>query len=205
MRLLDYRVLELVINQLAAAPGLTASVNVVGGFHRRSGLVGGARRHAARQYQRGGAADHRDNRTRRSRMSPTRAASSPGSRISAAASPSTVWRWQYLVPQLAQARRGCRSKIDGAFVQNIVKSSDDRAFVHTLIDLSGRLGLKTVAEWVQDERSRATLGKLGLRFAARRADRARRRRAAVAGRGPRRDGVVSDYSPLGPRRRVSER
>jgi EAL domain-containing protein (putative c-di-GMP-specific phosphodiesterase class I) len=42
-------------------------------------------------------------------------------------------------------------KIDGAFVQNIMKSDDDRAFVQTLIDLSRRLGLKTVAEWVQDE------------------------------------------------------
>ena len=42
-------------------------------------------------------------------------------------------------------------KIDGAFVQNIIKSGDDRAFVHTMIDLSRRLGLKTVAEWVQDE------------------------------------------------------
>ena len=28
MRMLDYRVLELVVNELAAAPGLTASVNV---------------------------------------------------------------------------------------------------------------------------------------------------------------------------------
>jgi EAL domain-containing protein (putative c-di-GMP-specific phosphodiesterase class I) len=42
-------------------------------------------------------------------------------------------------------------KIDGAFVQNIMRSDDDRAFVQTLIDLSRRLGLKTVAEWVQDE------------------------------------------------------
>jgi diguanylate cyclase (GGDEF)-like protein len=42
-------------------------------------------------------------------------------------------------------------KIDGAFVQNIVSSSDDRAFVQTLIDLACRLGIKTVAEWVQDE------------------------------------------------------
>ena len=44
-------------------------------------------------------------------------------------------------------------KIDGAFVQNIARSSDDRAFVQTLIDLSRRLGIKTVAEWVQDEQS----------------------------------------------------
>jgi diguanylate cyclase (GGDEF)-like protein len=42
-------------------------------------------------------------------------------------------------------------KIDGAFVQNIARSSDDRAFVQTLIDLARRLQIKTVAEWVQDE------------------------------------------------------
>jgi diguanylate cyclase (GGDEF)-like protein len=47
-------------------------------------------------------------------------------------------------------------KIDGAFVQNIVHSADDRAFVQTLIDLARRLDLKTVAEWVQDEEA-ATL------------------------------------------------
>jgi len=44
-------------------------------------------------------------------------------------------------------------KIDGAFVQNIARSADDRAFVQTLIDLSRRLQIKTVAEWVQDEES----------------------------------------------------
>jgi diguanylate cyclase (GGDEF)-like protein len=44
-------------------------------------------------------------------------------------------------------------KIDGAFVQNIARSADDRAFVQTLIDLARRLGIKTVAEWVQDEES----------------------------------------------------
>jgi diguanylate cyclase (GGDEF)-like protein len=42
-------------------------------------------------------------------------------------------------------------KIDGAFVQNIASSADDRAFVQTLIDLARRLKIKTVAEWVQDE------------------------------------------------------
>lgn len=44
-------------------------------------------------------------------------------------------------------------KIDGAFVQNIARSADDRAFVQTLIDLARRLEIKTVAEWVQDEPS----------------------------------------------------
>jgi diguanylate cyclase (GGDEF)-like protein len=44
-------------------------------------------------------------------------------------------------------------KIDGAFVQNIARSADDRAFVQTLIDLARRLEIKTVAEWVQDDES----------------------------------------------------
>jgi EAL domain-containing protein (putative c-di-GMP-specific phosphodiesterase class I) len=48
-------------------------------------------------------------------------------------------------------------KIDGAFVQNIARSADDRAFVQTLIDLARRLDIKTVAEWVQDEQSAAML------------------------------------------------
>ncbi len=52
-------------------------------------------------------------------------------------------------------------KIDGAFVQNITRSADDRAFVQTLIDLAHRLGIKTVAEWVQDEESAAMLKNWG--------------------------------------------
>src|SRR5690348_8077523 len=48
-------------------------------------------------------------------------------------------------------------KIDGAFVQNIVHSADDRAFVQTLVDLARRLNIKTVAEWVQDEDSASML------------------------------------------------
>lgn len=52
-------------------------------------------------------------------------------------------------------------KIDGAFVQNIARSADDRAFVQTLIDLARRLDIKTVAEWVQDEEAAAMLGEWG--------------------------------------------
>ena len=52
-------------------------------------------------------------------------------------------------------------KIDGAFVQNLTRSEDDRAFVHTLIDLARRLGLETVAEWVQDEEAAAMLADWG--------------------------------------------
>jgi EAL domain-containing protein (putative c-di-GMP-specific phosphodiesterase class I) len=52
-------------------------------------------------------------------------------------------------------------KIDGAFVRNILQSADDRAFVQTLIDLARRLGLATVAEWVQDEEAAAMLAGWG--------------------------------------------
>ncbi|WP_083587586.1 bifunctional diguanylate cyclase/phosphodiesterase [Bradyrhizobium erythrophlei] len=48
-------------------------------------------------------------------------------------------------------------KIDGAFVQNIARIPDDRAFVQTLIDLARRLNIKTVAEWVQDEEAAGML------------------------------------------------
>jgi EAL domain-containing protein (putative c-di-GMP-specific phosphodiesterase class I) len=48
-------------------------------------------------------------------------------------------------------------KIDGAFVQNLARSADDRAFVQTMIDLARRLDIKTVAEWVQDEASASML------------------------------------------------
>lgn len=52
-------------------------------------------------------------------------------------------------------------KIDGAFVHNLVQSADDRAFVQTLIDLARRLDIRTVAEWVQDEPTAALLAEWG--------------------------------------------
>src|SRR5438552_1681485 len=52
-------------------------------------------------------------------------------------------------------------KIDGAFVQNIANSADDRAFVQTLIDLARRRQIKTVAEWVQDEEAAVMLREWG--------------------------------------------
>ena len=55
-------------------------------------------------------------------------------------------------------------KIDGAFVQNIARSTDDRAFVQTLIDLARRLNIKTVAEWVQDEEAASMLRDWGCDF-----------------------------------------
>lgn len=55
-------------------------------------------------------------------------------------------------------------KIDGAFVQNIMQSEDDRIFVHTLLDMARRLGLKTVAEWVQTEPAAQMLREWGCNY-----------------------------------------
>jgi EAL domain-containing protein (putative c-di-GMP-specific phosphodiesterase class I) len=55
-------------------------------------------------------------------------------------------------------------KIDGAFVQRLARSDDDRIFVRTMIELSRALGLKTVAEWVQDEEAAALLSEWGCDF-----------------------------------------
>jgi len=52
-------------------------------------------------------------------------------------------------------------KIDGGFVRNVTSSADDRTFVQTLIELARRLGVKTVAEWVQDEEAAQLLADLG--------------------------------------------
>jgi diguanylate cyclase (GGDEF)-like protein len=52
-------------------------------------------------------------------------------------------------------------KIDGSFVQNLKRSADDRAFVRSLMELGHALGLKTVAEWVQDEEAAGLLAEWG--------------------------------------------
>lgn len=55
-------------------------------------------------------------------------------------------------------------KIDGAFVQNLPRSPDDRFFVRTLIDLAHHLGIPTVAEWVEDEETAAMLASWGVEY-----------------------------------------
>jgi EAL domain-containing protein (putative c-di-GMP-specific phosphodiesterase class I) len=59
-------------------------------------------------------------------------------------------------------------KIDGAFVQNVARSADDRAFVQTLIDPARRLQIRTVAEWVQDEEAAVMLRDWGCDYIQRR-------------------------------------
>ena len=55
-------------------------------------------------------------------------------------------------------------KIDGAFVQNLARSPDDRFFVRTLIDLAHHLGIITVAEWVEDEETALLLAEWGVDY-----------------------------------------
>jgi diguanylate cyclase (GGDEF)-like protein len=55
-------------------------------------------------------------------------------------------------------------KIDGAFVQNLARSNDDRFFVRSLVDLAHHLGIATVAEWVEDEESARLLAEWGVDY-----------------------------------------
>ncbi len=55
-------------------------------------------------------------------------------------------------------------KIDGVFIQNVARSTDDRFFVRTLLDLAKHLNVKTVAEWVQDAEAAAMLAEWGVDY-----------------------------------------
>lgn len=55
-------------------------------------------------------------------------------------------------------------KIDGAFTQNLRRSTDDRFYVRTLVELAGHLGVETVAEWVDDEMQASMLRDWGVTY-----------------------------------------
>jgi EAL domain-containing protein (putative c-di-GMP-specific phosphodiesterase class I) len=55
-------------------------------------------------------------------------------------------------------------KIDGAFVQNLVRSLDDRFFVRTLASLARHLEIETVAEWVEDMEAARLLTEWGVDY-----------------------------------------
>ncbi|PZU92893.1 MAG: GGDEF-domain containing protein [Chelatococcus sp.] len=55
-------------------------------------------------------------------------------------------------------------KIDGAFTQNLRRSTDDRFYVRTLLGLAHHLGVETVAEWVDDEVQAAMLAEWGVTY-----------------------------------------
>ena len=52
-------------------------------------------------------------------------------------------------------------KIDGSFVKRMTSSTFDRTFVDVINRLAHALGLKTVAEFVEDQATRAMLRDLG--------------------------------------------
>ena len=54
--------------------------------------------------------------------------------------------------------------LDNHFVQNVARSSDDRFFVRTLLDLARHLGAEVVAEWVTDETSARLLADWGVDY-----------------------------------------
>ncbi len=55
-------------------------------------------------------------------------------------------------------------KLDGAFTQNLRRSTDDRFYVRTLIDLARHLMVETVAEWVDDDLQANMLADWGVTY-----------------------------------------
>lgn len=55
-------------------------------------------------------------------------------------------------------------KIDGAFIQNLARSADDRIFVRALVDLAKHIGVPMVAEWVEDAETARILTEWGVNY-----------------------------------------
>jgi len=161
VRLLDHRVLELVVSELAAAPDVSASLNVSPAsttdpdwWARLDALVrnhpGVASRLIVEITETAAIHDIDDTRGFVTRVKDL------GCRIAIddfGAGYTSFRNLRKLGVDIV--------KIDGAFVQNLTRSEDDRAFVRTLIELAQRLKIKTVAEWVQDEPAAAMLAGWG--------------------------------------------
>ncbi len=164
VRLLDHRVLELVVSELVAAPTLQASVNVSPAsttdpdWWAELGLLlrthaGVAERLIVEITESAAIHDVDETRGFVTRVKDL------GCRIAIddfGAGYTSFRNLRKLGVDMV--------KIDGAFVENLIRSEDDRAFVRTLIDLARRLGLATVAEWVQDERTAKTLEAWGCEY-----------------------------------------
>ena len=157
VRLLDQRVLELVADELAAEPALRASLNVsppsttdpdwwaglISLLRTRSGI---AERLTVEITESAAIQDIDDTRGFVTRVKDL------GCRIAMddfGAGYTSFRNLRKLGVDVV--------KIDGAFVANILRSEDDRAFVRSLIELAKRLKLTTVAEWVQSEEAARTL------------------------------------------------
>jgi diguanylate cyclase (GGDEF)-like protein len=157
VRLLDHRVLELVVEELAGAPALQASLNVspastsdpdwwagLGSLLRAHGDV--AQRLIVEITETAAIQDVDDTRGFVAR------AKDLGCRIAIddfGAGYTSFRNLRKLGVDLV--------KIDGAYVADLLRSEDDRVFVRTLLELAKRLKLATVAEWVQSEQAAGVL------------------------------------------------
>jgi EAL domain-containing protein (putative c-di-GMP-specific phosphodiesterase class I) len=161
VRLLDHRVLELLISEMAAVPGLHASVNIspasitdpdcwsmLGALLRANSGV--AERLIVEITESMAIHDVDDTRGF------VRRAKDLGCKIAIDDFGSGYTSFRNLRKLGVDVL-----KIDGAFVRGLMRSDDDRSFVRSLVDLARRLGLKTVAEWVQDEPSAQLLTEWG--------------------------------------------
>ena len=161
VRLLDHRVLELLISEMAAVPGLHASVNVsptsttdpdwwsaLCALLRAKGDI--AARLTVEITESAAIHDIDDTRGFVARVKDL------GCRIAIDDFGSGYTSFRNLRKLGVDIL-----KIDGAFVQNLMRSDDDRAVVQALVGLAKRLGLKTVAEWVQDEAAAGLLASWG--------------------------------------------
>ena len=161
VRLLDHRVLELLVSEMAAVPNLHASVNVapasttdpdwwstLGALLRANSGV--AERLTIEITESAAIHDVEDTRGFVTRVKDV------GCRIAIDDFGSGYTSFRNLRKLGVDIL-----KIDGAFVQNLMRTADDRAFVQALVDLARRLGLKTVAEWVQDEEAAVMLREWG--------------------------------------------
>ena len=55
-------------------------------------------------------------------------------------------------------------KIDGSFVRDLARSTEDRFFVRTLAALAKNIGVEVVAEWVEDAETADMLGHWGIDY-----------------------------------------
>jgi diguanylate cyclase (GGDEF)-like protein len=56
-------------------------------------------------------------------------------------------------------------KLDGVFVRDVVKDETDRALVATMASLGQALGIRTIAEWVENDAIRDEVKRLGIDYA----------------------------------------
>ena len=162
--LLDQRVLELAIDRLVAEPNLTLSVNVSGVTMESTAWLEHAR---SRFAAHAGIANRLiaeitetcaigDVEIMREKIAAIRETGMRVAMDDFGAGYSSFRNLRGLGIDLL--------KIDGAFIQNLARSPDDRFFVRTLIDLAGHLQIPLVAEWVENQETATLLAEWGVDY-----------------------------------------